>query len=132
VCDCSPPATRRSRRDGESAEVLTPISLDITAAAWVYWALTRGIRVERPEDIAGAAGRSSWRPLRTACPEGVGWPRTGVLDVLTDPEVPTLPPHIELGQARKLTAAMLKGDAHGPQMIKQGLKDKLVEHLPRS
>ena len=40
------------------------------------------------------------------------WPRTGpvVLEVRTDPEVPPLPPHITLEQAKKFTSTLLKGD----------------------
>jgi pyruvate dehydrogenase (quinone) len=78
-----------------------------------------GIRVERPDDIPAA--------LDTA----LAADRPCVLDILTDPEVPTLPPHIDVDQARKFTEAILKGDSHGGQMMKQGLKDKLAEHLPR-
>ena len=77
-----------------------------------------GIRVEHPDDIPGAldAAMAADRPC--------------VLDVLTDPSVPTLPPHIDVEQARKLTAAMLKGDPHAGPVLKQALKDKLAEYLP--
>lgn len=75
------------------------------------------VRVERPEDIADAldTALAADRPC---------------VDVLTDPELPTQPPHIELDQARKLAEAMLKGDSHGGQMMKQGLKDTLAAPAP--
>ena len=36
--------------------------------------------------------------------------RPVVLEVKTDPEAPPLPPHISLEQARKVSAALIKGD----------------------
>jgi len=57
-----------------------------------------GIRVERAEEIAPAWDRAfaADRPV--------------VLDVLTDPDVPTLPPHISLKHAKSYATAILKGD----------------------
>jgi pyruvate dehydrogenase (quinone) len=47
----------------------------------------KGIRVDRPEDVEGA-----WR-------EALAADRPVVLEAVTDPEVPPLPPHITLKEA---------------------------------
>jgi pyruvate dehydrogenase (quinone) len=72
-----------------------------------------GIRVERPEQIAPAWERAfnSSRPV--------------LLEVLSDPEVPPLPPHITFEQAKAYTASLFKGDPRGWQMIKHSLRQLL-------
>jgi pyruvate dehydrogenase (quinone) len=57
-----------------------------------------GLRIESPDQIAPAWDQalSSDRPM--------------VLDFVTDPDVPPLPPHISLKQARNFMKAMLSGD----------------------
>ena len=60
----------------------------------------KGIYVDRP-DAVGAA----WD-------EALAADRPVVLEVKTDPEVPPLPPHITLEQAKHLTEALIKGDPH--------------------
>jgi pyruvate dehydrogenase (quinone) len=49
-----------------------------------------------------------------------------VLEAITDPNVPTLPPHITFEQAKKFTESMLKGDPEEAAVIKQASK-QLVE-----
>lgn len=70
----------------------------------------RGIRVESPDRIG-----SAWD-------EALRADRPCVLDVITDPEVPPLPPHISFEQARKFLGSIVKGDPHGRRMVKQSLK----------
>ena len=53
-----------------------------------------GIRVDAPEQVAPA-----WERALAA-------DRPVVLEAVTDPEVPPLPPHIEFEQARNLAAAL--------------------------
>jgi pyruvate dehydrogenase (quinone) len=69
----------------------------------------RGIRVDTPEAIAGAWDRAlaSDRPV--------------VLEAITDPDVPPLPPHITLKQARSFGMALLKGDPHEAGILKQAI-----------
>ena len=57
-----------------------------------------GIRVDDPDDVAGA-----WQQAFAA-------DRPVVLEAITDPEVPPLPPHITLQQAKALTSALAHGD----------------------
>jgi pyruvate dehydrogenase (quinone) len=77
-----------------------------------------GIRVEKPDDVADAWDRA------------LGADRPVVIDVLTDPEVPPLPPHVNWEQGRSLVKAVLQGDPGARDMIKQTFKGKVQELLP--
>jgi pyruvate dehydrogenase (quinone) len=57
-----------------------------------------------------------------------------VLEVKTDPEIPPLPPHIQVEQAKKMAEAMVKGDPERTGVMEKSLRGKLVEfteHLKR-
>jgi pyruvate dehydrogenase (quinone) len=77
-----------------------------------------GIRVDKPEQIGPA-----WDTALSA-------DRPVLLEAVTDPNVPPLPPHITLEQARNLTSAILKGDAERLGFIKQTVKDVMAGVLP--
>ena len=77
-----------------------------------------GIRVDAPGDVAPA-----WERALAA-------DRPVVLEAVTDPEVPPLPPHIEFDQARKLASA-LRGDPARGRIIRQSLRGKVQELLDR-
>ncbi len=70
-----------------------------------------GIKVDEPEKIASAWDRAfaADRPV--------------VLEAVTDPEVPTLPPHITFEQARHFLSSILKGDPHRGRMMKGAFKE---------
>ncbi len=78
----------------------------------------RGIRVEQPEDVGPAWDRalSSDRPV--------------VYEALTDPEVPTLPPHITFKEAKNFVESMVKGDPAWPSMIRGAMKDAVESFIP--
>ena len=78
----------------------------------------RGIRVDRPEDVAGA-----WD-------EAFAADRPVVLEAITDPDVPPLPPHVTLEQMKAMTLAMAKGDPDRLGAVTQMVKGKLEEFLP--
>ncbi len=59
----------------------------------------RGIRVEKPEEVGPA-----WDQLLEA-------DRPSLLEVVCDPDVPTIPPHVTLDQFGKYMSALLKGDS---------------------
>jgi pyruvate dehydrogenase (quinone) len=67
----------------------------------------RGVRVDRPEQIAPAwdAALSADRPC--------------VVEAVADPEVPPLPPHITFQQGKSMLESILKGDPARGEMIKQ-------------
>ena len=78
----------------------------------------QGIRVEHPDEVGPAWDRA------------LGADRPVVLDVLTDPNVPPLPPHITIEQARKFAMSMVKGDPRAGGVILQTAKDMLSAVLP--
>lgn len=69
-----------------------------------------GITMRTPDEIA--AGWDEALALR----------RPVVVEAFTDPEVPPLPPHIELVQAKKLVESILKGDPERWRVIKESAK----------
>lgn len=69
-----------------------------------------GIRIERPEEIA-----QGWQRAFRA-------KRPVVIEFVTDPEVPPLPPHISFEQARAYTASLAKGDPHRWRVLKNSVK----------
>jgi pyruvate dehydrogenase (quinone) len=77
-----------------------------------------GIRVDDPEQLGAA-----WE-------QALASDRPVVLEAITDPEVPPLPPHITFEQAKALTSALVHGDPSRGQIIKQAAKGKLEEFLP--
>jgi pyruvate dehydrogenase (quinone) len=69
----------------------------------------RGIKVDRPDAVAAA-----WE-------EALAWDRPGVLEAVVDPDVPPLPPHITLRQAKAFGLSLLKGEAGEAGLIEQAL-----------
>ncbi len=53
-----------------------------------------------------------------------------VLEVKTDPEVPPLPPHISVQQARNFMAMLMKGDEREGSLLKQTARQALSAILP--
>jgi pyruvate dehydrogenase (quinone) len=78
----------------------------------------RGIRVDKPEQIA-----SAWD-------EALAADRPVVYEALTDPEVPTLPPHITFEEAKNFMESMIKGDPDTPGMIRGAFKEAMATFLP--
>jgi pyruvate dehydrogenase (quinone) len=48
----------------------------------------------------------------------------------TDPEVPPLPPHITLDQAKKLASTLIKGDPNERRVLLGAAKELLASVLP--
>ncbi|HEX6703918.1 MAG TPA: thiamine pyrophosphate-requiring protein [Albitalea sp.] len=71
----------------------------------------RGLRVDRPDAIGPA-----WEVALNAN-------RPTVLDVVTDPDVPPLPPHVSGKQARHYASALRKGDADALSILKATAKE---------
>ena len=79
----------------------------------------RGIRLQKPEDVPDVwdAVLNSDRPV--------------LLEAITDPNVPPLPPTITVEQAREFASALMKGDPDARGMIVQSFKGKMQEFIPR-
>ena len=78
----------------------------------------RGIEVDAPEQL-GAAWEAAFAADRPV-----------VLEVITDPDVPPLPPHITLQQAAKYTSTLLKGDPDEGGIIRQSFDELVAKWLP--
>jgi len=80
----------------------------------------KGIRVDNPDDVADAIAQaiSADRPV--------------ILEAVTDPNVPPLPPHINFQQAKDFLKSIVKGDVDRWEMIKQTYKDVMDEYFPKA
>jgi pyruvate dehydrogenase (quinone) len=78
-----------------------------------------GVRVDSPDDVGAA-----WD-------EALGAGRPAVLEAITDPEVPPLPPHIRFEQASGMAKALMARDPSAKEMVTQSLKGKLAEFVNR-
>ncbi|MFF5365306.1 thiamine pyrophosphate-requiring protein [Streptomyces scabiei] len=90
---------------------------DVQYAAFARSLGLTGIRVERPEDV-----EEGWRAALAA--DG-----PAVVEFVTDPAVPPIPPHATWEQMEATAASILKGDADRASMVKQGFKAKMQEFL---
>jgi pyruvate dehydrogenase (quinone) len=63
--------------------------------------------------------------------EALAADRPVVLEAITDPEVPPLPPHITVEQAKMFMKAVRSGDPNAGRMIRESFKQKVAEFLAR-
>jgi pyruvate dehydrogenase (quinone) len=78
----------------------------------------KGLFVDSPEGVAPA-----WEEALTA-------DRPVVLEAVTDPNVPPLPPHITLKHMKAFTSTLWQGDPETLQMLKNTAKDFIRELIP--
>jgi pyruvate dehydrogenase (quinone) len=78
----------------------------------------KGIFVDRPDQLAQA-----WTDAFAA-------DRPVVLEAVTDPDVPPLPPHITLKQAQAFASTLIKGDPSEWQVIKETAKELVADLMP--
>jgi pyruvate dehydrogenase (quinone) len=78
----------------------------------------KGIRVDRPDDV----GRV-WD-------EALAADRPCIIDAITDPDVPPLPPHISLADAAKFTSTLIKDDPNEVGIIRQAARELAESVLP--
>jgi pyruvate dehydrogenase (quinone) len=79
-----------------------------------------GIKVDHPDQIPLAWDRA------------LGADRPAVIEAVTDPDVPPLPPHISLEQAKAFASSVLGGDANALGFIRQTVKQVADSFLPHS
>ncbi|MGV9276758.1 thiamine pyrophosphate-requiring protein [Streptomyces griseosporeus] len=91
---------------------------DVQYAAFARSLGLTGVRVEKPEDV-----EAGWRA-------GLEADGPAVIEFLTDPAVPPIPPHSTWEQMEATAASILKGDTDRGSMIRQGFKAKVQEFLP--
>jgi len=77
-----------------------------------------GIRVDRPEGLGPA-----WERAFAA-------DRPTLIEVMADPNVPPIPPHISSKQAKAYVEALLKGDANALGIVKASAKEVWASLVP--
>ncbi|MFI2200338.1 thiamine pyrophosphate-requiring protein [Streptomyces sp. NPDC020192] len=77
-----------------------------------------GIRVEKPDGVLDA-----WQAALAA-------DRPALVEFLTDPSVPPIPPHATWDQMESTAKAVFKGDVEREAVVRQGFKAKVQEFLP--
>jgi pyruvate dehydrogenase (quinone) len=78
-----------------------------------------GVAVEKPEEVGGAFERA------------FAANRPTLVEAHTDPEVPTLPPHITFEQAVHFAESLLR-DTSAPSMVRGAFKEAVDSLVPRS
>jgi pyruvate dehydrogenase (quinone) len=91
---------------------------DVSMAEYARFLGLAGIRVEDPADIASALA------------ELLAADRPAVLEVVTDPNIAMLPPHILPAQAKSLASAILHGDPEAGPVIVESVKEVLAGVFP--
>jgi pyruvate dehydrogenase (quinone) len=79
----------------------------------------KGIRVDRPEQISRA-----WD-------EALSADRPVVYEAYVDPNVPPIPPHLSLEQAKHFAQSLLKGDVDTGGILRQSLKGMVDRLTPK-
>ena len=77
-----------------------------------------GIRVDKPEQLGAA-----WEVAFAA-------DRPTLIEVIADPNVPPIPPHISTKQAKAYVEALLKGDANAVGIVKASAKEVWASLVP--
>jgi pyruvate dehydrogenase (quinone) len=91
---------------------------DFPYAEFAQMAGLNGVRIDHPDQIVDA-----WQ-------QALSSDRPFLLEAVTDPSVPPLPPHITLKQAKAMMFALGKGDPDFASVVQQTLKDKLADFVP--
>ena len=104
--------------EGDPRNPITQSLPDVHYADFAKLIGLDGVRIESPDRI-----ESAWD-------EAFAADRPFVIDAVTDPEVPPLPPHITLEQAKSFMRALKAGDQSAGAMIVESAKQKALEFLP--
>jgi pyruvate dehydrogenase (quinone) len=136
-------AKYRSQWPDQRLIVLVLNNRDLNQVTWEQRAMSGDPKFEGSQDLpdfpyARYAEMLGLRGIRVDSPDRVGpaWDealaadRPVVYEAVTDPEVPPLPPHITIEQAKALSSALLSGDPNAGRIIKQSFKQKAQEFLP--
>jgi pyruvate dehydrogenase (quinone) len=98
----------------DASQTLPPVGY----AAFAESIGLRGLRVDRAEDVPATwdAALRSDRPC--------------VVEAVTDPEVPPIPPHITVEQAKAMLKSILRGDPERGAMIQRAWRDVVASWFP--
>jgi pyruvate dehydrogenase (quinone) len=104
--------------EGDPRNIESQSIPDVRYADFARMIGLEGVRIESPDAIDAA-----WE-------EAFAADRPFVIDAVVDPEVPPLPPHITLEQAKSFMFALKGGDPNARQLIRESFKQKIIEFLP--
>jgi pyruvate dehydrogenase (quinone) len=104
--------------EGDPKNPATQTIPDVRYAEFARMIGLEGIRIESPDAIDAA-----WEEAFSA-------DRPFVIDAVVDPEMPPLPPHVTLDQARSLLSALRGGDPNARALMRDSFKQKILEFLP--
>ncbi|MCG3116425.1 MAG: thiamine pyrophosphate-requiring protein [Candidatus Manganitrophus sp. SA1] len=123
--------------------VLVINNRDLNMVTWEQRALVGDPKFEASQNVpdfpyARYAESIGLRGIRVDSPDAVGpaWEqafmadRPVVVEAITDPNVPPLPPHITFDQAKSLAKSLFKGDPETLGVIRQSFKDLVQQYLP--
>jgi pyruvate dehydrogenase (quinone) len=135
-------AKYRERWSDQRLIVLVLNNRDLNQVTWEQRAMSGDPKFEASQDLpdfpyARYAEMLGLTGIRVDSPDRVGpaWDaalaadRPVLYEAVTDPEVPPLPPHITLEQARSLSSALLSGDPNAGQIIRQTFRQKAQDFL---
>jgi pyruvate dehydrogenase (quinone) len=117
---------------------------DLNQVTWEQRVLAGDAKLETsqdlpPFDFAAYARQLGLEGIRVEAPGEVGpaWDRAlghegpVLLDVVTDPEVPPLPPHIRMEHAKGMASALFHGDPDAVRIVRQTMRDKIKDIVTR-
>jgi pyruvate dehydrogenase (quinone) len=117
---------------------------DLNQVTWEQRVLAGDAKMETtqnlpPFDFAAYARQLGLEGIRVEAPDGVGpaWDRAlaaddpVLIDVVTDPEVPPLPPHIRMEHAQGFARALFHGDPESGRIVRQSIREKVKDLVTR-
>jgi pyruvate dehydrogenase (quinone) len=104
--------------EGDPKNPMTQQIPDVHYAEFARMIGLEGVRIDSPDAIDAA-----WE-------EAFAADRPFVIDAVCDPEVPPLPPHITVEQAKHFISAVKGGDPHSRRMMTESFRQKILEFLP--
>ena len=117
---------------------------DLNQVTWEQRVLAGDAKLETsqdlpPFDFAAYARQLGLEGIRVETPGEVGpaWDRAlshegpVLLDVVTDPEVPPLPPHIRMEHAKGMASALFHGDPDAVRIVRQTMREKIKDIVTR-
>ena len=136
-------AKYRDRWSDPRLPILVLNNRDLNQVTWEHRAMESSPKFSESQDLPdvdyaafarslGLGGRRIDSPdeVGTAWDEALAADRPFVIDAVVDANVPPLPPHITLDQAKSMAAALLKGDPDAVAVATRSATQKLRELLP--
>jgi pyruvate dehydrogenase (quinone) len=124
--------------------VLVLNNQDLNQVTWEQRAMVGDPRFDASQDLpdfpyARYAEMIGFKGIRVDSPEAVGpaWDealaadRPVLVEAVTDPSVPPLPPHITLEDARALASALRGGDSKRGAVVRESVRQKLADIFSR-